>query len=145
MNPSQQAQQGQAIPVADPAGTSVGMPQPPTPPGALPVSSGAPDAALLPNTPAAGAPADAATAAWLAPTVPVGPAQGTGGATKQGTPAVPEIADDGDLIEKEWVMKAKQIVDHTRQDPHRQTKELHAFKAEYMKKRYNKVIEPVEE
>lgn len=55
------------------------------------------------------------------------------------------IADDGDIIEKEWVMKAKQIVERTRHDPHLQTKELHKFKAEYMKKRYNKTIQPVEE
>jgi hypothetical protein len=55
------------------------------------------------------------------------------------------VADDGDLIEKEWVTRAKQIVDRTRQDPYQQTKELHKFKAEYMKKRYNKIIEPVEE
>jgi hypothetical protein len=49
-------------------------------------------------------------------------------------------ADDGDLIEKEWVSKAKQIVEHTRDDPHEQSKELTEFKADYMQKRYNKII-----
>lgn len=85
-------------------------------------------------------------AAWLPPTVPV---QSASDAAVPATPApmvaVPAVADDGDVIEKEWVVKAKQIVERTRQDPHLQTKEMHKFKAEYMKKRYNKVIEAVEE
>lgn len=43
-----------------------------------------------------------------------------------------------DLIEKEWVVRAKAIVQQTRSDPHLQTEQLSKFKAEYMKKRYNK-------
>jgi hypothetical protein len=50
------------------------------------------------------------------------------------------IADDGDLIEKEWVDKAKKIVEHTRDDPYRQSEELTVVKAEYMKKRYDKTV-----
>lgn len=53
---------------------------------------------------------------------------------------VPDVADDGDLIEKEWVNKAKQIVEKTRDDPYMQSKEMTLFKADYMKKRYNKSI-----
>lgn len=52
----------------------------------------------------------------------------------------PLIADDGDLIEKEWVEKAKEIVNRTRQDPHKQNREINQFKADYLKKRYNKDI-----
>lgn len=55
-------------------------------------------------------------------------------------PVVPMTADDGDLIEKEWVDKAKKIVESFREDPHRQSKELTLFKADYMQKRYNKTI-----
>ena len=55
-------------------------------------------------------------------------------------PVVPMTADDGDLIEKEWVNKAKKIVESFREDPHRQSKELTLFKADYMQKRYNKTI-----
>lgn len=55
-----------------------------------------------------------------------------------GITATPQIADDADLIEKEWVDKAKQIVDHTRHDPHLQSKEMNTMKADYLKKRYNK-------
>ena len=54
--------------------------------------------------------------------------------------AVPAVADDQDLIEKEWVAKAKQIVDKTRDDPYQQSQELTVFKNDYMQKRYNKTI-----
>jgi hypothetical protein len=47
---------------------------------------------------------------------------------------------DSDLIEKEWVDKAKQIVERTRDDPYKQSEELTVFKADYMKKRYGKTI-----
>lgn len=48
--------------------------------------------------------------------------------------------DEGDLIEKTWVEKAKKIVESTRDDPYRQSEELTLFKADYMKKRYGKTI-----
>lgn len=56
------------------------------------------------------------------------------------TTNVPTVADDGDLIEKEWVNKAKEIVERTRENPYQQSKELNLFKADYMKKRYNKTL-----
>jgi hypothetical protein len=52
----------------------------------------------------------------------------------------PQIADDVDLIEKEWVNRAKQIVAKTKDDPREQSKELHKYKVDYIKKRYNKDI-----
>ena len=51
---------------------------------------------------------------------------------------MPEEAADSDLIEKEWVLKAKQIVEHTTTDPFAQQEQLSSIKAEYLKKRYNK-------
>lgn len=54
--------------------------------------------------------------------------------------AAPDVADDSDLIEKEWVNKAKQIVEKNRDNPYQQSVEMTLFKADYMKKRYNKVI-----
>lgn len=57
----------------------------------------------------------------------------------------PVIADDADLIEKEWVIKAKEIVERTRQDPYTQNKEVEQIKADYMKKRYNKDIKLTED
>ena len=50
------------------------------------------------------------------------------------------VDDDDDQIEKVWVEKAKQIVEQTRNDPHKQSQELTVFKADYMKKRYGKTI-----
>lgn len=58
---------------------------------------------------------------------------------------MPAIADDTDLIEKEWVVKAKEIVARTRNDPYKQNKEVERVKAEYLKKRYNKDIKITED
>lgn len=119
------------------------MPLPPQPIGTVPQVA----APLQPEQSAAADP----NIAWLPPTVPVQPSadpssqNAAGQASQGGSAAVPNIADDGDLIEKEWVNGVKAIVMRTRQDPYLQTKELHKFKAEYMKKRYNKIIEAVEE
>ena len=53
-------------------------------------------------------------------------------------------ADDLDLIEKEWVLKAKEVVDNTQNDPYLQSKELSKIRADYIKKRYNRTIKPNE-
>lgn len=58
--------------------------------------------------------------------------------TSQSIVQSPATADDTDLIEKEWVEKAKQIVAATHEDPYTQNKEMSRFKADYLKKRYNK-------
>ncbi|HEX5456587.1 MAG TPA: hypothetical protein VFW77_04450 [Candidatus Saccharimonadales bacterium] len=63
----------------------------------------------------------------------------SGGMTYKEIP-LPQEAEDTDLIEKEWVLRAKQIVEHTREDPHEQQRALSQMKADYMKKRYNKDI-----
>jgi hypothetical protein len=52
----------------------------------------------------------------------------------------PIVADDVDVIEKEWVQKAKEIVTQTKDDPHKQSIELTKFKHDYMNKRYGKDI-----
>lgn len=59
------------------------------------------------------------------------------GSTNTG-PTMPTIADDTDLIEKEWVDKAKQIVEQTKNDPYVQNQEMNKLKTDYIKKRYNK-------
>lgn len=55
-------------------------------------------------------------------------------------PASLQIADEKDLIEKEWVNKAKAIVERTRNDPYKQSEDLTLLKADYMKKQFNKTI-----
>lgn len=56
----------------------------------------------------------------------------------------PAIADDVDLIEKEWVDKAKSIVHEYKHDPHNQEKEVGQLKADYQQKRYGKTIKTSE-
>src|SRR5882757_5141295 len=69
---------------------------------------------------------DTATAAQVATASPIGP--------------TPAVADDNDLIEQEWVLKAKQIVNSTHDDPYQQNRQLAAMKADYMQKRYQKTV-----
>jgi len=52
-----------------------------------------------------------------------------------GTPA-----KEADRIEKEWVTKAKDIVAKTQDDPHAQKEAVSKVKAEYIQKRFNKVV-----
>jgi len=59
-------------------------------------------------------------------------------ADDQAVAALP--AKDGDLIEKQWVERAKSIIAKTADDPHRQKHEVSKMKAAYIQKRFNKVI-----
>lgn len=61
-----------------------------------------------------------------------------GSTVSGGSSANPQIADDVDLIEKEWVERAKRIVEQTKSDPHKQSEELHATKDDYQMKRFNR-------
>jgi hypothetical protein len=49
-------------------------------------------------------------------------------------------AQDTDLIEKEWVERAKTIVSKTLDDPYKQKSEMSKIKADYIKKRFDKTI-----
>lgn len=53
-------------------------------------------------------------------------------------------AHDTDLIEKEWVERAKHIVAQTQDDPFKQKNEMSKAKADYIKKRFDKTI-PVDD
>jgi hypothetical protein len=64
----------------------------------------------------------------------------TGGASQQVSITLPEEASDSELIEKEWVLKAKEVVAHTSDDPYTQQAHISKIKADYMKKRYGKDI-----
>ncbi len=76
--------------------------------------------------------------------IPVLPSPSLPQATVPAT-AAPQIADDLDLIEKEWVEKAKSIVDQTKHDPRIQSREMNRFKADYLKRRFNKELKLEEE
>lgn len=53
---------------------------------------------------------------------------------------VSKVIEDKDLIEKEWVEKAKAIIERNREDPYKQTEEITVVKAEFMEENYNKSI-----
>lgn len=52
----------------------------------------------------------------------------------------PVTARNDDLIEREWVVKAKKIVAETRDDPYRQEEAVNKLQIDYMKKRYGKEL-----
>lgn len=70
---------------------------------------------------------------------PIARQDDTGQSAGSASPAS-STSDDKDKIEKEWVDKARKIVEQTKHDPHRQSEELTVMKADYMKQRYNKII-----
>ena len=60
-------------------------------------------------------------------------------ATAQATTA-PDSAADEDLIEKEWVDKAKKIIEQTKDDPHARTQKVNELQRDYLQKRFGKVV-----
>jgi hypothetical protein len=52
----------------------------------------------------------------------------------------PAAAADDDLIEKEWVERAKKIVASTKSDPYLQEQQVSKLQADYLKKRYGKEV-----
>lgn len=115
--PTQAGEVAAVVPERAPKGPEVGERAPQAP-------AGAPMAAL-PQMPSLPAPQT------VPPTLQV-----------QATPkdSNPLMASDEDLIEKEWVDKAKKIVAQTHDDPYAQEKEVSRLQADYLKKRYGKEI-----
>jgi len=56
------------------------------------------------------------------------------------TDDLPLVANDDDLIEKEWVDKAKKIIVETRDDPYRREQEVGKLQADYLRKRYGREL-----
>lgn len=52
----------------------------------------------------------------------------------------PTLASDDDLIEKEWVDRAKKIITETQNDPYRREKEVTKLQIDYLRKRYGKEL-----
>jgi len=61
-------------------------------------------------------------------------------ATANPPAATPLVAADDDLIEKEWVDKAKAIVLKTKDDPYQREQEVGKLQADYLRKRYGKEL-----
>lgn len=52
----------------------------------------------------------------------------------------PLAAADEDLIEKEWVDRAKKIIAETKHDPYEQERAISRLQADYQKKRYGREV-----
>jgi hypothetical protein len=119
-NPTSQPEQNQP---------NTSVPELPTPaeavpaaPAAGPVEPAAPPAPVaLPVDPAPAAPA---------PVIPTEP---------------PLQADDVDVIEKEWVDKAEQIVKQTEGDPYKEEEAIEDLQIDYLKQRYGKDIKKAQD
>ena len=85
---------------------------------------------------------DAASAAAAVVAVPVAPIPQpvVQAPPVQTTTSTPLVAADEDLIEKEWVDKAKEIIQQTRDDPHARTQKVNELQRDYLQKRYGKVV-----
>jgi Txe/YoeB family toxin of Txe-Axe toxin-antitoxin module len=85
--------------------------------------------------------ASASPAAPVAPVLPspvvAAPQDDTKSLTTDDTPSV---ANDDDLIEKEWVDKAKKIITQTKDDPYRREQEVEKLQADYLRKRYGREL-----
>lgn len=56
------------------------------------------------------------------------------------TDDLPLVANDDDLIEKDWVDKAKKIIIETKDDPYRREQEVSKLQADYLRKRYGREL-----
>jgi hypothetical protein len=74
------------------------------------------------------------------PVIPTDDSQVTATDDESTSSASTKALDDKDLIEREWVDKAKAIVEHTAEDPFKQTEEMSGLKADYLHQNYNKSI-----
>ncbi len=79
------------------------------------------------------------------PQVPILPvpvaADDAGVATQQSEDtSLPIVAADEDLIEKEWVAKAKEVIAATKDDPFRREQEVKKLQLEYVRRRYGREI-----
>lgn len=78
-----------------------------------------------------------------APSMPVLPVPQPQTIVHEDTNSNPIVAADDDVIEREWVQKAKRIVSETKDDPYTQEHEISKLQADYIKKRYGKEIKTV--
>lgn len=81
--------------------------------------------------------ADATAVTGPQPVIPTMPTDDQGTQSTSGTPLT---ASDDDVIEKEWVDKAKEIILKTKDDPHERSSLVNELQKDYLKKRYGKEL-----
>lgn len=74
------------------------------------------------------------------PVIPVGQPQVDDVATAGVVTDAPMVAADEDLIEKEWVDRAKKIITDTKDDPYLREQEMGKLQRDYLQKRYGKEL-----
>jgi hypothetical protein len=76
------------------------------------------------------------------PTIPLptSPTMSTDDSSDDSDDDNPAVAADDDLIEKEWVQKTKQVISETKHDPYAQELAITQIQADYLRKRYGKII-----
>jgi hypothetical protein len=72
--------------------------------------------------------------------VPLQPPVPNATPTTQSTGTSPAVAGDEDVIEKEWVDKAKQIILETKDDPYGRSARVNELQKDYLRKRYSKEL-----
>lgn len=77
--------------------------------------------------------------------VPGPAASAPAAATPQPAAGNPALADDVDVIEKEWVDKAEEVIAKTAGDPHAEEEAVEDLQIDYMKKRYGKDVKKSED
>lgn len=95
------------------------------------------EAPLAPSTSDTAAAAQASTA--VMPAIPL-PAPVQDDVQTTDDAGMPLVAADEDLIEKEWVAKAKKVILETKDDPYRREQEVKRIQIDYVRKRYGRVI-----
>ena len=104
--------------------------------------------AEIPQSPEASVPASAPIASTpaAATSTPSAPVNMNSSQPVQVTPpapiasANPALAEDVDVIEKEWVDQAESIIQKTAGDPHAEEEQIEDLQIDYMKKRYGKDV-----
>lgn len=133
MNPIQPTQPEQAPqPISQPE--VAGKPAPEQPAAPVPVES-APQLGSSAPPPVSPPLPQPAPIAGVPPTVPPPTSQ-----PAAAPPATPLIADDVDVIEKEWVDHANKIIEATNQDPFVEEEAIEELQVDYLKKRYGKEV-----
>ncbi len=77
--------------------------------------------------------------------VPGVPAPVQDDVASNGSVTTPVVAADDDVIEKEWVNKAKKVINETKGDPYAKEREVSKLQADYMQKRYGKQVKMPDE
>jgi len=79
------------------------------------------------------------------PTIATVPSDDTASSSGATNDDLPTIANDDELIEKEWVDRAKKVIAETKDDPYRREQEVGRLQADYLAKRYGRGVKSSEQ